>query len=290
MLRFSALLVWLHCLACVVCIPSPTKPSAPAIQQTELISLVINSQNTANIAPIKRLCESLLQTKNPKKRAINLFFTIQASTTDTEVEDYVYNFSWPYGKKIIRLKIVPIIGQINSAVESWYPAHSLNYGMFLSDNTEMSPLWLMWVDMIMADLKGNSGIFKSLSERLMGISLGSLKKNTNRIDYFYGKQKQFHLMQMPSLYTVLFFPQPWRELFTATRNAVAAASDIFNSTILSDEVHSGWNKYQYDYMRAEGRFICFPNFPDEKSFAAVQQGEPARFHPQLQYSSELAFL
>jgi hypothetical protein len=292
MLRFSALLVWLQCLACVLCIPSPTIPlKAPAIRHTELISLVINSQNTVNLAPIKRLCESLLQTRNPNSRAINLFFTLPASTSE-EIENYVYSFSWPYGKKNIRVKVLPTIGQINSAVESWYPAHNLNYGLFLSDNMEVSPLWLMWVDMIMVGLKGNSSIFKTLSERLMGISLGSIAKVdfsglANRIDYFYGEHKQFHLMQMPNLYTVLFFPQSWRELFNVTKNSVAVTLD---TTILSDEVHSGWNKYLYDYMRVEGKFICFPHFPDDKSFAAVQQGKPARLHPQLQYSSELAFL
>lgn len=180
------------------------------------LTLAVISNN--RLSSLRRLCASLSRLENPEGIVAHLSFNLEASSS-TELLDFVYSFEWPHGHKHIK-KRVQQGGLITAVMESWYPSSNQNYGMFLEDDVEVSPLALRWVHHMLSLYQ--SGEFRSsLSERIIGIALYSPRvtetstpkeafNSTEMSELATGIPSYPYLMQTPCSWGAVYFPRPWR--------------------------------------------------------------------------------
>jgi hypothetical protein len=250
-------------------------PTTCIVANPEVISVAIISNNRTK--PLKRLCESLLLTKNPKNRKVDLIFNLEASSSN-EIVNYVYGFYWPFGEKTVRIRMVQG-GLIPAVLESWFPAHSLDYGVFLEDDIEVSPLWLIWIDMVLEGLK--DGVFEPLNDRIMGISLYSPRitetvfpkpkfDSTQITSLISGDPQYPYLMQTPCSWGALFFPTHWREFMSYSSLRRASNSTDHRVVIPGSRTNGwkqSWKRFMFEIMYLRGFFMIYPNFADQQSLS-----------------------
>lgn len=115
------------------------------------VNVVIISNN--RLAPLKRLCNSLLASHEHSALDMSLTFNLEASSSH-ELASFVERFQWTRGHKSVRKRIIQG-GLILAVSEAWYPSTSDEYGLFLEDDVELSPFFTDWIvyamDMYHAD-------------------------------------------------------------------------------------------------------------------------------------------
>ena len=115
------------------------------------VNVVIISNN--RLAPLKRLCDSLLASHEHDRLDMSVTFNLEASSSH-ELASFVERFQWTRGHKSVRKRIIQG-GLILAVSEAWYPSTSDEYGLFLEDDVELSPFFTDWIvyamDMYHAD-------------------------------------------------------------------------------------------------------------------------------------------
>ncbi|KAJ6403309.1 hypothetical protein OIU84_015258 [Salix udensis] len=229
---------------------------------------------TQNRAPsLTRLLESLsnayyLGDETP------ISFNID-SKVDEETVRLVNSFDWPHGPKAIRRRIIQG-GLIRAVSESWYPSSDDDYGLLLEDDTEVSPLYYLWIKYALLAYHYDPQV--SLPE-LSSISLYTprlvevVKERPvwNATEFFKGIHPNTpYLHQLPCSWGAVFFPKQWREFYVYmnmrfTEDAKANPVQIPKSR--TNGWQASWKKFLIDMMYLRGYVSLYPNFPNQASFS-----------------------
>ena len=239
------------------------------------VSVAVISNNRHE--SLKRLCDSLLRTKNPKNRSIRLIFNLEASSSN-ELIQYAHEFQWPFGEKLIKLRVRQG-GLIPAVLESWYPVDKHDHGVILEDDIEVSPFWLMWVDKVLDGIR--KGAFRILGSRIIGISLYSPRVtetvfpkrafySQNITTEFSGNRQYPYVMQTPCSWGAFFFSKQWMHFLSYARHRLSS-SPTYRPVLIPGSRTNGWKqswkKFMFEFMYLKGLFMVYPNFDGQYSFS-----------------------
>jgi hypothetical protein len=236
------------------------------------VNIVIISNN--RLAPLKRLCRSLMASHAHSRLEMSLTFNLEASSSH-DLVDFAEKFKWTRGYKTVRKRILQG-GLIRAVSEAWYPSSSDEYGLFLEDDIEVSPFFTDWIvyAMDMSDMHPDP--------RLVGISLytpritetyfvnGSKPRfdgNALSAERFKEDRQVPLLMQTPCSWGALYFPLPWRDFLSYLQSRITSETLFEIEGSRTNGWKASWKRYLFEYLWAKGCYLLYPNFEDQRSFS-----------------------
>lgn len=240
---------------------------------TFTISIISNNR----LASLQRLVSSLLNVHNPNNINLRVIFNLE-STSSPNLIDYVYDIKWPHGEKIIKKRIVKG-GLIVAITESWYPSSEKDYGVLLEDDIEVSPLFLVWIEMNLKSILENKYPF--VQDRVIGISLYSPRvietttirrrlKSYELSSDITGTSNSPYLYQTPCSWGAVYFPKPWREFISYLhhrQDTIDVQPPVTIPGSRTNDWAGSWKKFLFELMYVKGYFLLYPNFSSQRSFS-----------------------
>ncbi|KAJ2955037.1 hypothetical protein NQZ79_g8892 [Umbelopsis isabellina] len=211
-----------------------------------------------------------------------------AHTADKITQVLVKNFLWEHGQKVVRHRIRRA-GFMKSLVESWYPSSVHEYAIFLDDDLELSPYFYIWAKFTV--LKYRYSEHQDTLKNMFGISLYSPPS----LDLHADGAKPFipselldptlyppetpYLLQLPSTWGALYFPEHWMEFHDYITGRLAddhgkKRQDIQIPESRSNEWRFSPRRYMIEMIYLRGYSMLYPNFNNYTSFSTVQWDAP----------------
>lgn len=211
-----------------------------------------------------------------------------AYTADKVTQVLVKNFSWGRGQKIVRHRIRRA-GFMKALVESWYPSSVHEYAIFLDDDLELSPYFYIWAKFTV--LKYRYSEHQDILKNMFGISLYSppgLDLHPDGLKPFIPSElldsdlyplETPYLMQLPSTWGALYFPEHWMEFHDyitgrLTDDHGKKRQDIQIPDSRSNEWMFSPRRYMIEMIYLRGYSMLYPNFNNYTSFSTVQWDAP----------------
>lgn len=243
--------------------------STPPRQNGEVtFSLTVSVITFNRLKSLQRLLLSLTNA-HYNDDLVTLKINVEAGAP-RELLDFVNNFYWPQGIKIVNVRAVPS-GLVSAVVESWYPASDADFGLLLEDDIEVSPHYYEWLKLALRHISSSK-----MRDRIYGVSLYTPRvvEVTNpymhfRPDIELAEYNSFsYLHSIPCSWGALQFPGPWRE-FHQYMQFRLRTNDSF--LIIPGSRSNGWKgswkKYYMELAWAKGLYMLYPNFRNQSSFS-----------------------
>ena len=194
------------------------------------------------LGPLKRLLKSLRDADYGRDEGIKLHIRLEANQP-REIVDFVVNYVWPHGEKLINSRIVQG-GLIAAVVESWFPSDDNEFGLILEDDIEVSPLYYLWIKATLQWYREAGS-----PERIVGVSLYTPKttetatfcppqdRDCRRFDpqdlisRLVPRPNTPFLQQLPCSWGAVYFPRAWRQ-FARYMHFRVNGMDQHNATLL----------------------------------------------------------
>ena len=247
------------------------------------ISVITNNRPSS----LDRLLTSL-QSANYYGDEVTLTISLE-QTADLETHALVSSFVWEEGPFILRRRIL-LAGLMPAIVESWYPNSNHSYGVFLEDDTEVSPLFYGWLKFSILYYRYNEPM-RAESARLFGISLYQQKNVELRpegrqpfdahilFDSLSLPSTTPYLSQIPCSWGAVYFPEIWREFHSYLALRLSEESIGISETIVpeirSNRWPRSWKKYFIELVYIRGYTMLYPNYEGFESFSTnhLEKGE-----------------
>ncbi|KAJ3091777.1 Exostoses (Multiple)-like 3 [Quaeritorhiza haematococci] len=149
-------------------------------------------------------------------------------------------------------------------LDSWAPADNHEYAIFLEDDISVSRHFLEYAEqMVKAYFYG-----PKFHGGLLGISLYNLRFDEVHNRYWrVHNQFQPYILQHPQSWGAIYGPVQWNEFikwYVKNQHIDPVVPDSLTNRWPHER---SWKKYLLRFMFKEGKFIIYPNFPDDYSLS-----------------------
>lgn len=174
---------------------------------------------------------------------------------------------------------------MSAVVESWYPVDDDEYGLFLEDDIELSPLFYVWSKLSLLTYRYG----EKRNPHLFGISLYTpriqeMSFPRERINPFEATSPEGtpFLFQTPCSWGAIYFPEHWKQFHNylagrliwindVQRNVTVPTPggirDIFVPNSRSNFWQHSWKKYFIEMISLHAYLMLYPNFHNQTSFS-----------------------
>ncbi|KAG0179912.1 hypothetical protein DFQ29_001492 [Apophysomyces sp. BC1021] len=199
-------------------------------------------------------------------------------TSDKVTQAFVNSLPWPHGRKLCRHRIVKV-NRMPLFVESWYPTGNHEYAILLDSSLEVSELFYTWAKYAVLRYR-----YADRDSSMFGVSLYSprLIETDPNGRYLFdpaatldnsGYQKRSpYLMQSPTPFGALYFPEHWREFhdYITARLADQAKKQLQNVTVpnsRSSQWTNAWRRYLDELIYMRAYVMLYPNYENHLSLS-----------------------
>lgn len=233
------------------------------LQQTNFtLKLILLTMN--RLHSFQRLWKSL-NNALPINQTINIFIHMDMDNEDNEKRqqylEYLNSLRSHHGNvHIIAYSIQRSLRAI--MLEAWRPLNNDEYAVFLEDDVELSPYFLLYIEKLVRAYFYNL----KLEKRLFGISLYNQRFNEVIDNYIsVSNNHQLYAYQMPQSWGALYAPKMWRNFLKFLQNELDPF--IPNSYTNRWPCKKSWKKYLLRFMYEQQGCLLYPNFPSNLSLS-----------------------
>ncbi|KAF7723967.1 hypothetical protein EC973_001483 [Apophysomyces ossiformis] len=198
--------------------------------------------------------------------------------SDKVTQAFVNSLPWPHGRKFCRHRIVKV-NRMPLFVESWYPTDNDEYAILLDSSLEVSDLFYVWAKYAVLRYR-----YAERAPHLFGVSLYSprlietdpsgryLFDPATTLNHGGYEPRSPYLMQSPTPFGALYFPEHWREFhdYITARLADQAKKQLQNVTVpnvRSSQWTNAWRRFLDELIYLRAYVMLYPNFQDYLSLS-----------------------
>ena len=198
---------------------------------------------------------------------MELRVNVDHSAQQEEVRSYLGTLRWSHGPLHVRYASSHT-GLARSILSSWQPRSLQEFGVFLEDDVELSPLFARW---LWTALREYYYAFPDTlrSHPMMGVSLYS-PVWSERVDrpLLVSSPLSVYALQTPCSWGAVYFPLQWQE-FVRWQETQAEVDPLVPGLagINRWSRHRSWKKFLIRFMVERGLWMLFPLTADRRSFS-----------------------